>query len=91
MKVNIEEYIFMTEDDFKEFLKSLHAKQVKQIFDSFRFYIGSQYLYEGDERNKVYFHYKEITRQVLSSMEHIPNKKESKEARKLKQKEKQNR
>lgn len=77
----------MTDESFKDFVTSLHVKQVKQLYDFFRSQLVVSAFFTDQDGNDVAEHVrkkklKSIVKSVYDSMGHVPNKKESREIRK---------
>jgi len=82
MKIDIEAFLKMKPDAYVTMLKNLHVKQVKQIYEVLR---GFDDFYEEIEELK------RLTKNVYGTLEHVPNKQESKAIRQALQKQKQSR
>jgi len=96
MKIEIEKYMKMSSEDFEIFVKTLHVKQVKQLYECLRkLLITSDYITDLDgsemadhiKRKEL----KSIVKRNYDALGHVPNKKESKLLRQTKQTNKQNR
>lgn len=95
MKIEIEKYMTMATEDFDNFVKTLHAKQVKQLYD----YLRKQLIIipsidmdgsvstEHIKKKEL----KTIVKRNYDAMGHVPSKQESKLIRQAKQYSKQNR
>ena len=96
MKIEIEKYMTMKAEDFGAFVKTLHVKQVKQLYEYLRkLLITSDYITDLDA-SEVAEHVKRkelksIVKRNYDAMGHVPNKEESKLLRQAKQSRKQNR
>lgn len=90
MKHFIEDFFTMDIASYKAYLEGLAPVNVKKIHDSCRVYVSRAMEYEGEVHEKCKA-FRAVTKEVLDTKGHIPNKNERKESRKNKQLEKQNR
>lgn len=86
----IDQFFNMTIDNYKSYLEKLSPIEVKNIHDAYRGYIPRTLNRYGELHPKCR-DFQKITKEVLETKGHIPNKNERKANRKAKQLEKQNR
>lgn len=95
MKIDILAYTQMTPDAYLNMLKNLHVKQVKQIYDVIRRSRDRMVDYSFNGEDKALFKQIEVlrnlTKSVYDTLEHVPNKQESKAIRQALQKQKKSR
>ena len=96
MRIELDKYMEMPDEDFKTFVSGLHVKQVKQLYEFFRSQLVANAYKTDMDGNEVKEHVrkkqlKSIVKTIYDSMGHVPNKKESREIRKEVQQQKKTR
>lgn len=87
MRIELDKYMEMADEEFKAFVSGLHVKQVKQLYEFFRGQLVANAYKTDMDGDEVKEHVrkkqlKSIVKAVYDSMGHVPNKKESREIRK---------